>query len=53
MNGAIVSVVIAGIFQLLFPTHRSDILAHKFPIFLQDSEFCIFFFFFKGEKDTV
>lgn len=36
LNGAIVGVVVAGIFQLLFPTHRSHILAHKFPIFLQN-----------------
>lgn len=28
--------MIAAIFQFLFPTHRSHILAHKFPIFLQD-----------------
>lgn len=40
--------MIAGIFQLLFPTHRGHILAHKFPIFLQDSGFCLGFCCFVG-----
>lgn len=28
--------VVARIFQLLFPAHKSHSLAHKFPVFLQD-----------------